>query len=76
MDIGRFQTARLRDCSPYSELLARAAVSYRGETGLKDGIESDTNNMIYAGNIEDNSLSMYNPATGVFQTLVRDPRFS
>lgn len=69
-------TANLRDQSPTSEILARAAVSYRGETGLKDGMESDTNDMIYGGNIEDNSIGMYDPATGILQTLVRDPRFS
>lgn len=69
-------TARLLDRSPYAEILARGAQTYLGETGLKDGMETDTNNMIYAGNIEDNSLSMYNPATGVFSTFARDPRFS
>jgi len=69
-------TARLRDQSQYAEILARGAVGYLGETGLSDGLESDTNNMIYGGNIEDNSLMMFNPSTGIFQTLVRDPRFS
>lgn len=69
-------TARLRDQSPYAEILARGATQYLGETGLKDGMESDTNNMIYGGNIEDNSIGMYNPTTGVFSTFVRDPRFS
>ena len=49
---------------------------HHGETGLKDGLESDSNNLIYAGNIEDNSLSVFDPTTGSFQTLIRDPRFS
>lgn len=69
-------TARLRDRSPFAEILARGAVGYLGETGLSDGLETDTNNMIYGGNIEDNSIGMYNPATGILQTFVRDPRFS
>lgn len=69
-------TERLLDQSPYAEILARGAVGFLGETGLKDGMESDTNNMIYGGNQEDNSISMYDPSTGILETLVRDPRFS
>ena len=69
-------TERLRDRSPYAEILARGATNYLGETGLKDGMETDSNNRIYAGNIEDNSISSYNPETGILETFVRDPRFS
>lgn len=69
-------TERLRDRSPYAEVLARGATNYLGQTGLKDGMETDTNNRIYAGNIEDNSISSYNPETGILETFVRDPRFS
>lgn len=69
-------TARLRDQSPYAEILARGAVGFLGETGLTDGMETDSNDMIYGGNIEDNSIFQYNPSTGVISTFVRDPRFS
>lgn len=69
-------TERLRDRSPYAEILARGSTNFLGETGFKDGMETDTNNMIYAGNIEDNSVSSYNPTTGILSTFVRDPRFS
>ncbi|KAK5089912.1 hypothetical protein LTR05_000079 [Lithohypha guttulata] len=69
-------TARLRDRSLNAELLARGSVGNLGETGLSDGLETDTNNMIYGGNIEDNSIMMFNPSTGIMSTFVRDPRFS
>jgi len=69
-------TERLRDQSPYAEILARGATNFLGETGFKDGMETDSNNRIYAGNIEDNSVSSYNPDTGILSTFVRDPRFS
>lgn len=44
--------------------------------GFKDGLETDTNGYIYAANLEDNSVSYFDPAEGKFYTLVRDPRFS
>ena len=69
-------TNLLRDDSAYSELMAQSAVYNHGQKGLTDGMESDTNNMIYAGNMEDNSIAMFNPATGTISTFVRDPRFS
>lgn len=69
-------TVRLRDRSLQAELLARGAVGFLGETGLTDGMETDSNNVIYGGNIEDNSIFMYYPTMGTFQTFVRDPRFS
>lgn len=39
-------TERLRDRSQNSELLARAAVMNRGQRGLSDGFETDTNGFI------------------------------
>ena len=39
-------------------------------------MESDTNDMIYFGNMQDNSIGVYDPSTGLFSTFVRDPRFS
>lgn len=69
-------TERLRDRSRSAELRARGAVVYHGETGFKDGMEVDSNGIIYAGDNEDNSISAYDPATGQLSTLVRDPRFS
>ncbi|KAI9711583.1 MAG: hypothetical protein M1820_002148 [Bogoriella megaspora] len=69
-------TERLRDNSPNSEILARASQVFLTGKGLTDGMESDSNNNIYMGNIEDNSISIYTPATGLLSTFVRDPRFS
>ncbi|EGP88944.1 uncharacterized protein MYCGRDRAFT_108740 [Zymoseptoria tritici IPO323] len=68
-------TKNLLDRSRNAELKARGAVQYHGETGLKDGMDTDTNGMIYAGNIEDNAVAYFDPATGLLNTLVRDPRF-
>lgn len=69
-------TAMLRDRSRNAEIRARSAVHYHGETGFKDGMETDTNGYIYAGNNEDNSISYFDPSTGQLRTLVRDPRFA
>lgn len=75
-ELWSISTALLRDRDRNAELRARAAVNYRGEVGFKDGMETDSNGMIYAGNIEDNSISYFDPSTNVLHTLVRDPRFS
>jgi sugar lactone lactonase YvrE len=69
-------TARLRDNGPYSELLASGAVQYLGQKGLSDGLETDSNGNIYAGNMEDNSIAIFHNTTGTIETFVRDPRFS
>lgn len=75
-ELNSVPTARLRDRSPYAEVLARAATTFLGETGFKDGMETDSNNKIYAGNQEDNSITSYDPETGIVSVFVRDPRFS
>lgn len=69
-------TERLRDRSVNADIRARGAIVYHGETGYKDGLETDTNGFIYAGNQEDNSISYFDPATGKVQIYVRDPRFT
>ena len=69
-------TKRLRDRSQNSELLAQGAVQNHGQRGLSDGFETDSNGLIYAGNMEQNLLLSFNPANGTVSTLVRDPRIS
>jgi sugar lactone lactonase YvrE len=69
-------TARLRDQSLNSELLAQAAVQNRGQRGVSDGFETDTNGHIYAGNMEQNAISFYNPANASTTLFVRDPRIN
>lgn len=69
-------TARLRDRSQASELLAQAAVMNRGQRGVSDGFETDTNGFIYAGNMEQNEIGFYNPANGTMSLFTRDPRIS
>jgi sugar lactone lactonase YvrE len=69
-------TERLRDRSQSSELLAQAAVKNRGQRGVSDGFETDTNGFIYAGNMEQNEIGFYNPGNGTMTVLVRDPRIA
>jgi sugar lactone lactonase YvrE len=69
-------TARLLDQSPYAELLAEGSVQYHGEKGLSDGLESDSNGLVYAGDIEANSIVTFDPKTGVVSQYTRDPRYS
>ncbi|KAI4152995.1 MAG: hypothetical protein L6R39_001689 [Caloplaca ligustica] len=66
-------TERLRDRSLTSEILAQASVMSRGEKGISDGLETDSNGLIYAGNFEDNAVNVYNPANGTVQVFARDP---
>jgi sugar lactone lactonase YvrE len=69
-------TARLRNREQSSELLAQAAVMNRGQRGVSDGFETDTNGFIYAGNMEQDEIGFYNPANGTMSLFTRDPRIS
>ena len=69
-------TERLRDRGANSELLAQGAVRNRGEKGVSDGLETDTNGYIYAGNLEHEAISFFNPANGSATNFVRDPRIN
>ncbi|KAF1959568.1 MRJP-domain-containing protein [Byssothecium circinans] len=69
-------TERLRDRGLNSELLAQAAVRNRGQRGVSDGFETDTNGFIYAGNIEQNAIGFYNPGNASTELFVRDPRIN
>lgn len=75
-DLYSVPTVRLRDRSPSSELKANGAVNYLGQKGLSDGLETDSNDNIYCGDIEDNSIAIFKPETGLVEVFVRDPRFS
>ncbi|KAI4242143.1 MAG: hypothetical protein L6R40_004186 [Gallowayella cf. fulva] len=67
-------TERLRDRSLTSEIMAEASVVSRGEKGISDGLETDSNGLIYTGNFEDNAINVFNPANGTVQIFSRDPR--
>ena len=69
-------TARLRDRSTASEILAQAAVARVASKGVSDGMETDSNGIIYMGSAEDNAINAYNPANATVSVFVRDPRFS
>lgn len=69
-------TTALLSRSQNADLLARPQIMHHGEIGLKDGLESDTSGLLYASNIEANSVTSFNPTTGELKVLARDPRFS
>jgi sugar lactone lactonase YvrE len=69
-------TALLRATGPTSELLAQQGVRNLGQKGLSDGLESDSNGLVYVGNIELNSIAVYNPQNGTTLPFVRDPRIN
>ena len=67
-------TSRLRDNGLSSELLAQASITSQSQQGTSDGLESDTNGIIYVGNFEQNAISAFDPVTGLTRVFVRDPR--
>lgn len=67
-------TERLLDRSMHSELLAQNEVRNRGEKGVSDGMETDSNGFIYAGNMEQEAISLFNPKNASSGLFVRDPR--
>lgn len=52
------------------------AVRSLGQKGWSDGLECDSNGILYAGNDELNSIAMLDPANGTVGTFVRDPRIN
>lgn len=69
-------TSRLLATGPNSEVLAQGAINAHGQTGVTDGMETDTNNFIYHGYMEQNAVSFFNPANGTDTLFVRDPRLN
>lgn len=69
-------TANLRQNGTYSELLCQGSVTQHGETGFSDGLEGDSNGIIYLGNNEASAMMTFEPSTGILKTLSRDPRLS
>ncbi|KAL9127795.1 MAG: hypothetical protein Q9217_003401 [Psora testacea] len=67
-------TTRLLDRGQTSELMATQAVVSHGQKGVSDGIEADSNGLIYVGNIEDNAINIFYPNNGTVSVFVRDPR--
>ncbi|MCJ1355208.1 MAG: hypothetical protein MMC33_005199 [Icmadophila ericetorum] len=67
-------TARLRDNTEFSEILAQASVVSHGQKGTSDGLEVDSNGLVYAGNFGQNAIEVFNPANGSVNIFVRDPR--
>lgn len=69
-------TALLRERGGNSELLAQAGVRNRGERGVSDGFETDSNGRVYMGNMEQNAILWYDAGQGRVETWVRDGRVS
>lgn len=53
-----------------------ASITNRGEKGISDGLETDSNGVIYAGNVEQEAVVSYFPGNSSVQTFVRDPRIN
>lgn len=45
-----------------------------GEKGVSDGIDSDSNDLIYCGDFEQNAISVVDAKTAEMSVYVRDPR--
>ncbi|KAI1136503.1 MRJP-domain-containing protein [Hypoxylon sp. FL0543] len=69
-------TALLRGRDRPSELLVQQSVMNLGQKGVSDGLETDSNGLIYLGNGESNAINVFNPANGTTLTFVRDPRIN
>ena len=67
-------TARLLDRSTFSEIQAQAAIQSHGQKGVSDGLETDSNGLIYVGNVEQEAINIFNPVNGTVELFVRDPR--
>jgi len=67
-------TKLMRSQSATSELLASGAVQTQTQKGVSDSLESDSNDIVYAGSTETNSIATFNPANRTVQTFVRNPR--
>ncbi|KAF2769659.1 hypothetical protein EJ03DRAFT_312050 [Teratosphaeria nubilosa] len=55
---------------------AQSQIVNLGEKGISDGMETDTNGIVYAGNVEQDAIAMYDPATTYATIFVRDPRIN
>lgn len=69
-------TVNLRKRGNFSELLCQGSVSQHGQKGFSDGMEGDSNGLIYSGNLEASAIQVFDPSTGLFRILTRDPRIS
>ncbi|KAI0179892.1 MRJP-domain-containing protein [Hypoxylon sp. FL1284] len=69
-------TAKLRARGSASELMAQQSVVNHGQKGVSDGLEMDSNGIIYVGNNEGNAVNVFNPSNGTTLTFVRDPRIN
>jgi sugar lactone lactonase YvrE len=69
-------TALLRDRSQTSEIKCQQGVRNLGEKGVSDGFETDSNGIVYVGQMEQDAVASFDPSTGMVKTFVRDPRLS
>jgi sugar lactone lactonase YvrE len=68
-------TARLLDdTSSNAQMKSIAAVNRLVQKGVSDGYEVDSNDYIYVGSFETNSVNVFFPNNLTVSTLVRDPR--
>jgi sugar lactone lactonase YvrE len=49
-------------------------VSRLTQKGVNDGLESESNGLVYAGSVEQNAVVIFNPESGTTSTYVRYPQ--
>ena len=67
-------TARLLDNVQTSELMAMQAVVSHGQKGISEMLETDSNRVVYVGNIGDSTINVCFPDNRTVGVFVRDPR--
>jgi sugar lactone lactonase YvrE len=68
-------TLNLRERDPLAEIHAGANVSSHGQRGGNaNGFEGDSNGLVYQLMPEHNAVYVFDPATGLTEPFVRDPR--
>ncbi|PVH95943.1 major royal jelly protein [Periconia macrospinosa] len=70
------KTELLRRRDAGSELAAQAGLTTRGQKGVSDGYEVDSNGLLYFGNVEQNAINVYHESNGTASVWVRDPRIN
>lgn len=70
------KTEFLRGRDRGSELRAQAGLTTRGQKGVSDGYEVDSNGLLYLGNVEQNAINIYHVDNGTASVWLRDPRIN
>jgi len=67
-------TVRLRDNGPTSELLVQGSINNHGQVGSSDGLETESNGLIYTVDFGQNATNVFDTASGMVKVPVKGPR--